>query len=105
MDHTQKEHNFTQAYRSSQITSWLDRGGDINTTGLSKQGHTLLMVRTIVPYRATRLHIVVCAECHTAWLRRYPPRTRPRYHAYLHPAFCSRVSVFCTAWCMQVHQA
>ena len=42
-----KEHTFTQAYHMAQVTSWLDRGGDINVTSFSKQGCTLLMMACV----------------------------------------------------------
>ena len=47
MDHTQKEHLFTQAFKKVQITDWLDRGGDVNVTSFSKHGHTMLMMACI----------------------------------------------------------
>ena len=39
--------DFSKAYHMAKVTSWLDRGGDINVTSFSKQGHTLLMMACI----------------------------------------------------------
>ena len=48
---TVKEYNeHTKIYERAKVTSWLDRGGDINNTSFSKQGHTLwlqLVQRTV----------------------------------------------------------
>ena len=52
MDHRAKEHTFSQAYHQNKITSWLDRGGDINVTSFSKHGHTMLMTACIQNHEA-----------------------------------------------------
>ena len=50
------ELEFAKAYHMEKVTSWLDRGGDINVTSFSKQGHTLLMMSCI------NGHDKLCAE-------------------------------------------
>ena len=52
MDSMAKEHTFSQAYHMSKITSWLDRGGDVNETSFSKQGHTFLMQACVQNHEA-----------------------------------------------------
>ena len=47
MDWRGWEHTFTQAYNEAKVTSWLDGGGDIETTGFSKLGHTMLQMAAI----------------------------------------------------------
>ena len=47
MDHMQKEFTFTAAFQQACVTSWLDRGGDVNVTSFSKQGHTMLMMACV----------------------------------------------------------
>ena len=47
MDHMAKEHTFTQALQTTKITSWIDRGGDVNSTAFSRLGHTLLQMAVI----------------------------------------------------------
>ena len=39
--------NFAQAYHLEKVISWLDRGGNVNETRLSKKGHTLLISASI----------------------------------------------------------
>jgi ankyrin repeat protein len=38
---------FTKAYRMEQVVNYLNRGGDVNVTSFSKQGHTLLMMACV----------------------------------------------------------
>ena len=40
-------YDYTKVYQLEKVRSWLDRGGDINATSFSKQGHTLLMMGCI----------------------------------------------------------
>ena len=47
MDHMAKEHTFTQALQMTKVTSWLDRGGEVNSTAFSSRGHTLLQMAVV----------------------------------------------------------
>ena len=51
MNATQKQNAFTEMYKKEQITSWLDRGGDVNVTSFSKHGHTMLMMACISDHK------------------------------------------------------
>ena len=51
MNATQKQVAFTEMYKREQIMSWLDRGGDVNVTSFSKQGHTMLMTACIADHK------------------------------------------------------
>ena len=52
MDNMAKEHTFTQAYHMAKIKSWLNNGGDINTTSFSKLGHTMLQTACVENHEA-----------------------------------------------------
>ena len=51
MNATQKQVAFTEMYKKEQITSWLDRGGNVDVTSFSKHGHTMLMMACISDHK------------------------------------------------------
>ena len=39
--------NFTKAYKMDKVICWLNRGGDVNCTSFSTQGHSILMTACV----------------------------------------------------------